>query len=715
VLLEKKSPDEYGSAISARPGAQVTFSPSLSPSGQLIAALGSPKLELDLIVLSAEDGELVKNLTKGWTNSYRHLVTNVFEGKRDLSWSPAADEVAIFARRENKWPLLIFHGLTGKQLRRIDVGEIFECSSPIFSPDGKRIAFEGNKGGVVDIFEIDLETGEIVNLTQDDFFDANPWYAADGKTLLYNRRIGSHWKIFSVDVQDPEQKTQLTFGAHSDLQPSYSRDGNTIYYSSDRGPYGVFNIFSLDLTTGDMRQYTDVVGGCFAPVELGEQGGETYLAYTAFFEGMFRLYRMPLRSPELKIEAADRLTEVAEAEPFEPDLTLTVDEASKGPYKVKWDLETPSVSVGVTDDGTFLANAGLSFTDLLGNHRIAVSAGTVSDFASYRGTYANLKRRYNWGGTLYDYRDYFVDQSTGERLRREYRETGGQFFVNYPMSRHYRIDGQVGVVNSAINQIVGADAAGNPVFVETQDTLGILRGSLVGDTVRFQSFGPFQGKRFNFTVTYGPHISGDFEADWQEARADYRAYRQVTRRSLLAWRIAAIYNNGDRLPTYGFGGMNQLRGWEFREFFGSNLAWTNLEFRFPLVDEMRFPILALSQIRGFLFLDAGAAWYEDDQWYDPELGSFRFDELGDPIPFKFWDSENSRLQDGRAAFGVGFQFYFLGGLQFNWIWANRLDYTQYCSAGIADPCVFDPLLGPLEPTKAADIGTISQFYIAFDY
>ena len=64
-----------------------------------------------------------------------------------------------------------------------------------FSPDGTRVAFEGNRNGVVDIFEVGLATRSVRNLTQDEYFDANPWYSPDGKTLLYNRRIGSHWKV----------------------------------------------------------------------------------------------------------------------------------------------------------------------------------------------------------------------------------------------------------------------------------------------------------------------------------------------------------------------------------------------------------------------------------------------------------------------------------------------------------------------------------------
>jgi hypothetical protein len=706
VLLEKKSPDDYGSEIAGkyRRGTS-SMSPTISPSGELIAALSTKRLELDLIVLSAEDGSLVKNLTKGWTNKYSELVAEVYDGKRDLSWSPTADQVAVFARKENRWPLLVFNSLKGKLDHKIVFDDIVECSSPVFSPDGGRIAFEGNRDGVVDIFEVDLTTGALRSLTQDDFFDANPWYAPDGGSLLYNRRIGSHWKIFSVDLSDPSKKTQLTFGPHSDIQPSYSRDGQTVYFSSDRGEYGIFNLHALDLTTGDVKQYTDVVGGCFGPVEMAERDGETYLAFTAYFQSSFRLYRMPLRSPELEIKATERLAEAVEAEPFEPELRLRADEDQKKKYKARWGVESPSVSIGVADDGTFLANAGVQFSDLMGDQRIAIGAGTVSDYASYVVSYTNLKHRFDYGAVAYDQRNYFVEYTTGQRIEQLYRYTGANFMVNYPFSRHYSLGASVGVQDASIPLVTldfDSDAGFDVLrFQHFSDVLALASLSVRGDTSRWQSFGPFQGKRFEISVNYGHQLSGDFEGNWLEYRVDFRTYKQLTRRSLLAWRVATVYNAGDREYTYGFGGMNQLRGWEFQEFFGSRIAWSNLEFRFPLIDEIRFPVFYIPQIRGFIFLDVGAAWYKDGLWYDSVARQFRADE------FDFWDSENNQLQDGRAAYGVGFQFRFIGGLQFNWVWSHRLDYTQLTYPD-----------GPDQPAVKVDgdtAGTRSDFYIQFDF
>ena len=56
-------------------------------------------------------------------------------------------------------------------------------------------------------------------------------------------------------------------------------------------------------------------------------------------------------------------------------------------------------------------------------------------------------------------------------------------------------------------------------------------------------------------------------------------------------------------------------------------------------------------------------------------------------------------------------FFFLGGLQFNWAWAQRLDYTQFVPIGI------DPTTGFIEwePTRA-DTGNLQMdFYIIYDW
>lgn len=712
VLLEKNSPDDYGTQIGAlknrRP--QPTFGPALSPSGELIAALSAVnQQELDVVVLSADDGKIVRNLTKGWTNQYQNLITEAFGGKRDLAWSPTGDDVAVFVRRENKRPLFVYNALNGKLRRKIDLGDIYETTSPAYSPDGTRIAFEGNLAGVLDLFEIDLETGEIRNLTQDAFYDTNPWYSPDGEALLYNRRIGEHWKIFRVDLSDPSRKTQVTFGSHSDLQPSYSRDGETIYFSSDRDPNGVFNIYSLDLETGTLEQHTDVVGGCFAPVEMAPRDEETALVFVAYYGGSFRLYRMPLLQPERSIPLEERMTQTAEAEPFDPPIRLTVDEDKKRPYKLRWDIESPGVSVGVTDDGTFLSNGAVTFSDLLGDHRVTVATATVSSFSNTFAQYLNLKRRVNWGASLFDFREFFVSADfSGLNRDQVQRSSGVTAFVQYPFSRYYRAQASVGFLDRSQEFFQGFDQFGRAIGTTISEQFATSSVSLVGDTTRFQGFGAFQGKRFEIGVTQGFNVGGDTDGDWREYFTDFRAYKQATRRSVLAWRFSANYNDGERESFRGLGGINQLRGYDFREFFGSRVLVSNLEFRFPLIDAIQTPAGNLGALRGFVFLDVGAAWFVDDTFFDPVLRDIRGRLTGQDVPFRFWDSDNDRLQDGRATYGFGIQFFF-AGLQLNWAFAERMSHTQYVPENPADP------FSLLVPIKSSGGDRSTEFYIVYDF
>ncbi len=302
ALLEKDEPGDYGQELAFKSERHRrrqfwTLSPALAPSGELIVALTTRFEDLDVVIFSAKDGEVVRNLTKGFSTDYESITVEFLKGKKDLAWSPDGDRVAFFARKGNRQPLFIFHAVTGKKLEEIPI-EIDKLASPAFSPDGSQVAFSGNLAGVVDVFALDLKTRQVRNLTQDEFYDSNPSWSSDGKTLLYNRRLQDYEKVFMVDAQDPTRKTQLTFGRTSDIQPSLSADGKFVYYASDYGEEKIFNIFSLDLADGVVRRYTDVLGGNFAPVELSaEGGGKRTLAFVSFYRGRFQIYRMTLGEP----------------------------------------------------------------------------------------------------------------------------------------------------------------------------------------------------------------------------------------------------------------------------------------------------------------------------------------------------------------------------------------------------------------------------------
>jgi Tol biopolymer transport system component len=742
ILLEKKEPQDYGPEIARRRPEEedvVNFSPALSPSGDLIAVLTTRWGDLDVAILSAKDGKVFRPLTKGFTNHYESIVYGAFQGKKDLTWSPDGDRVAFFARKENERILLIHSALNGNLLRTISLPGVDDELSPAWSPDGKSIAFEGVKEGVTDIFAYDLETGAIRNLTQDPFFDSNPSWSPDGTQILYNRRIGPYSKVFLADSSDPSRKVQLTFGDSDDLQPSFSRDTKTVYYSSDADG-GIYNLARLSLDTGDIARLTSLSGGAFTPSEMPGESGHTVLAYAAYTQGRLRIYRMEPGEPEAVQKAGDQAREPADLQPFEPPLRLTLDEAAKKPYDdIHFHIENaPSIYVGVADDGTFLGSAQVLLSDLLGDRRMLFDFQTVSNYSNFFFQYSNLKSRLNWGAYAQDYRDYYVVQSvnTGAvaREKQATSTTGAGFNIAWPFDRYYRVTGAAGYAMRSIDRPYATNTGTE--FLSLDEQYPLLTFRLDGDTTRFKSFGPYHGQRFALTTQWAPILSSSGDTDvfitgpFLNTSVDYRLYRKVTDRSLFAMRLSAYLSNGDGYSIYSLGGLNYLRGYDFREFYGSHVAFANFEFRFPLLDALAFPFGVLRDIRGFMFFDVGAAWFQGGDFSHPQLGYSLTPSVGDTLfpnlcisnqgglcdvrrKFDFWDSKNDKLGDGRGAYGFGFNVW-LGPFQLTWVWAHQLENTvQTCdiSDGSCDL--------PQDLTRIDDPfhqnGTVGQFYIATDF
>src|SRR5213083_2491776 len=205
---DKERPADYGRDLS--PNKEKTeFAEALSiapsPSGDLIAAVtvNRKDREFDIVLISSKDGSIVRNLTKGFDKDmgFDHLV---LMGQRFempwLSWSPKGDRLAYFVRTEKERALVIQNVLTRKIEDRIPMKSVDEPESPAFAPDGKTIAFAALRGGVGDIYSLDLATKEVTNLTDDAFADAAPVFSPDGRYLLYSRRISGSQKLFRFDV-----------------------------------------------------------------------------------------------------------------------------------------------------------------------------------------------------------------------------------------------------------------------------------------------------------------------------------------------------------------------------------------------------------------------------------------------------------------------------------------------------------------------------------
>jgi len=683
ILTEKGEPIDFGERFKVEDTPSAELSPRAYPSGDFVAAISTYKEQADVVLMSTRERKLYRNLTKGYTTAYEYIVSQwVTTGPQsgaDLAISPDGNTVAVFARRERGRDLLLLNALNGGIRERVEMPGVDQQLSPAFSPDGKIVVFRGMREGKADIYAYDLSTRTITNLTKDDeSSDFGPVVSPDGKWIYYSSVRGTRSKIFRLRADVPESKEQVTYGDGNDEDPALSPDGKKLFFTSDRDA-GIYNIYSINLETGETLLHTNVVAGVFSPTVFVGKDNTEKLVFSAYYKRRFTLYIADTNKPVKRLpELAPATTPSVQpvTTPFQPAIEVSVDpEKVSGKPSRKLQLEDAQVTAGVNSDQTFVSNTALIFGDNLGDRRLIFVFQSLSTFTNFQFSYFNISKRLQKGITLFDDRTYFLTQDlvTGDiNQRRTSRQTGGLLQLAYPVSRYHRLEGQVGFISRTFDfpffQAFSDQCLRGCVLVQPRtDNFPIVGAAFVGDTTVYQEWGPLSGSRYRFAVSWAPDLKKDqINPSTNEpgtsstlsfdVSADLRHYFKITARSLIAVRLFGGRSTGNFPNVYYFGGLDTLRGFNYASLIGNTIGFANFEFRFPLIDFLAFPIGGLRNIRSHIFFDIGG-------------GSL------DNQPFRFWDESNRQLIDGVASYGYGLQVTLLG-LELHWDFAKQTDLKK---------------------------------------
>jgi WD40-like Beta Propeller Repeat len=742
---DKERPADYGRDLS--PNKEKThFAEALSiapsPSGDLIAALtiNRKDREIDIVLLSSKDGSIVRNLTGGFDKDmgFDHIV---LRGERTnimpyMSWSPKGDRLAYFVRTEKERTLIIQNVLTRKIEERIPLKSVDEPESPNFAPDGKTLAFAALRGGVGDIFTVDLATKQVTNLTDDAFADYGPVYSPDGTFIVYNARVSGNQKLFRLDL-DTKKKTQLTFGTQDETAATFIDIDTLTFASTATDPAvplepevakngNIYNIWTLDLKNGELRQFTDAVGGNWSPVVLNEGGVKSNkIAFISYYKNEYSIRTLERKEP-LHTAASSDFGAPGPVIDFQAPLQHTLvkeNNRKKGTWEKMFLEGRPPVSVGVTNNGDVFGGTQVSFGDVLGDKQINFFAASISQYRTLALSYVNLSRRFQYalqgftqtqffygqlGGVFYDpVYSGLIDRDLAIATR---TVRGGTAIGIYPFDRYRRVEFSGGVMqlNEEYNDPAVQQAAdeyqkqlyGATVF--RNGTLVPFGVAFIQETTVFREFGPLAGSTFRAAYDVSPKIGNTLSR--QTFDLEGRHYLRLGGSGLLATRIKGFKSTGDYPDFWYFGGNYDLRGYDYLEFAGQNAVVANAELRFPLIEAALTPIGVIGGIRGVFFAGIGGAWFNNQPSVGPGCsgsGGYTFatnrTETCRLVTGALINSTNTdfvrdpngnavltygpphtidgfRLKDGRASYGVGLETFALGfPIHFDWSWRTTFN------------------------------------------
>jgi TolB protein len=144
--------------------------------------------------------------------------------------------------------------------RRITVGRGAISVQPTYSPDGNRLAFMSDRSGHPEVYIMDADGTNADIFTAFDFGDQNyrasPDWSPDGRQVTFQTRIDWRFQVFTMTLRDRLPRQLTSEGENED--PSWAPDGRHIVFTSSRS--GTRQLWVLDSESGRLRQLTQAGG-----------------------------------------------------------------------------------------------------------------------------------------------------------------------------------------------------------------------------------------------------------------------------------------------------------------------------------------------------------------------------------------------------------------------------------------------------------------------
>jgi len=592
---------------------EFNVSPAPSPDGKSVAFLstraGHPP-ELRVKDLKTGKERILTALSAGAENLPYGRFTKPL---RSLSWSPDGRRLAFSGQKNHREYLFLYEPASGK-VARAAVEGFMEMRQPSFSPDGKKVVFVGMRNAFNDLYEVEADLlasgGELPfsavrRLTDSTQDEASPAYSPDGKSLAYSCEVetssGPARALCELREDGAPAAEQLAGGSVYD--PVFSADGSAIYFIGDAGAN--FELYRRERATGALSRLTRNLGGIFTPAVAS---GKIY--FSAFRRGGMDVYAA---APENFLYENQPGSAPAPQQAF--DVGLSSGAFLPYRFKASTDLFFPAFLFS-SPGGLFWMNYWQA-SDMLGRHNLNLylNYNSGSDYLTLQANYSYA--RYRMPLFLNTTALTYNGAMTSDRLEYNKRYSRHAVGTAWPFDRYNRLQA-FAIIKNETNKYTGL------AYTDRIRTRA-LETAYVRDTVNGLYLTANRGSRTELSWTKAAEVSGG-NLKYDAYTLSFLKYFPLSKRAAFVNNFTAGRSTGRDRRLFGFGGLGGVRG------FAGSAAQTekagvflnNAELRVPLVSDMNyymwymFPDFYFKGIYAKLFADSAYGWNKAS-----ELGAFR--------------------------------------------------------------------------------------------
>ncbi|MGE5811878.1 MAG: biopolymer transporter Tol, partial [Ignavibacteria bacterium] len=578
---------------------------------------------------------------------------------------------------------LYCYDINKKELTHL-TDDVFTDDDPEWSYDGNSVFFSSDRINYItngsmpdhfkiykhnyeqkDLYSINISTNKITRITDlPNSDESSPVCGPNGNEILFISDLNGINNIYKKKIQISDKDSvngiaavepiPITNSLNGLYQLSTSKDGKKLVFSTLY--QGAFNIFLMNNPFDPKVQVKHLeptvyvselrsrhINGMFAAEDDAPvtDSSDTSNIFTGEYVDTTSVYGDSVKidfnnyvfSSKINLLGSDTENN---GEKFKLSDNLdTNGNYAVNKYKITFSPDIIYANAGYSSLYGLLGTTVISFSDVLGNHRLIGVTSLQIDLknSDYGLAYYYLPGRINFGiEGFHTARFVYLNRGFTSNLFR-FRNFGAVISGSYPLSRFYRLDAGLSWLN------ISQENLDNPFEVTQKVSYIIPTLSFVHDNVLWGYTSPIDGSRYRLDLLGNPGMN-DKNLSFFSLLGDYRKYFRLGYDYSFAFRLSGGYSGGESPQKFFIGGIENwinrnfatteipiesasdfafltpalpLRGYDYAERIGSRYGLMNIEFRFPLIRYFitgALPIL-FSNIQGVAFFDAGAAWNEN--------------------------------------------------------------------------------------------------------
>jgi len=646
-IIDTKTKDHYQIPVKLEGIGSIAW----SPDGKKMALEGHNTKQSDIYIFDLETKQLTNITNDIFTDSYPSWGPEskriFFSSDRGKYFNKTADgNFFMFNHNFNQLDLYAVN-INPKKIVRLTNWEYSHEQAPVISLDNKNMLFVSDKNGISNLYIKSLEN---INSSEDLSKEpAKPLtnslnginqlsLSRDGKKLVFSSLYNSGYNIFLLN--NPFGKKIIA-----------EKLENTRYMKSLLTPEIVIekkHLVEVKKDTLKRESYKNFVFGkkTVPQITIHNPDNETVQDTTKKIPTIFTgeiIVNQPAPSDSStdnyskfafgtngKTTSADTTQKVVFEEKLDSNGNYL-----KNKYKTNFSADLVYANAGYSTFYGLLGTTVLSFSDVLGNHRLIGVTNMQVDLknSDYGLSYYYLSNRTNYGVEVFHTARFLrLTRPLGSNLFR-FRNFGVILNASYPINRFRRIDLGLSYLNVTSENL---DNFREPVEKVTYINPSI---SYIYDNTFWGYYSPIQGTRYRLTVFGNPGFS-NHKRSFYSVIWDYRKYYRFWFNNSFVFRISGGYSGGGNPQRFMLGGTENwinrkfttgniplnnasdfafltpampMRGYIYGEQIGTKYSLVNLELRMPVIKYLvtgPLPLL-FQNIMGTLFIDAGTAWNDN--------------------------------------------------------------------------------------------------------